>query len=254
MGNIYVQFEGMIYQQIVGIPMGTNCAPFIADWFSFCYERDFMSDLHKSKQYVLIDRFNDTSWCLDDIYTIDNLEFEKHISDILISHGTSVEQSKYFRQRNFFPWFKYKSYWQWCSYQFLRQTRSLQISYRQLPWLSGDDPRLPLYGIYISHLVRFVKYCTSVSDFYSKNLQITSKLLTQGYRYHKLQKHYESSSGHTLTCCLNLVKYPFRHLVPPLVCRVRECPPWCSIVGATVTVHQFFYIWYVTKGISQPVF
>ena len=23
---------------------------------------------------------------------------------------------------------------------------------------------------------------------------------------------------------------------------VRECPPWCSIVGATVTVHQYFYI------------
>ena len=25
---------------------------------------------------------------------------------------------------------------------------------------------------------------------------------------------------------------------------VRECPPWCSIVGATVTVHQFFCILY----------
>ena len=23
---------------------------------------------------------------------------------------------------------------------------------------------------------------------------------------------------------------------------VHECPPWCSIVGATVTVHQFFCI------------
>ena len=23
---------------------------------------------------------------------------------------------------------------------------------------------------------------------------------------------------------------------------VRECPTWCSIVGATVTVHQFFCI------------
>ena len=23
---------------------------------------------------------------------------------------------------------------------------------------------------------------------------------------------------------------------------VPECPPWCSIVGATVTVHQYFYI------------
>ena len=30
----YVQFEGMIYQQIVGIPMGTNCAPLIADLLS----------------------------------------------------------------------------------------------------------------------------------------------------------------------------------------------------------------------------
>ena len=36
MENIYtyVQFEGMIYQQIVVIPMGTNCAPLIADLLS----------------------------------------------------------------------------------------------------------------------------------------------------------------------------------------------------------------------------
>ena len=36
MENIYtyVQFEGMIYQQIVGIPTGTNCAPLIADLLS----------------------------------------------------------------------------------------------------------------------------------------------------------------------------------------------------------------------------
>ena len=53
--NIYVQFEGMVYQQIVGIHMGTTCAPLIADWFLFCYERDFMSYLHKSKRYDFID-------------------------------------------------------------------------------------------------------------------------------------------------------------------------------------------------------
>ena len=57
------------------------------------------------------------------------------------------------------------------------------------PWLSGDVPRLPSYGIYISQLVRFARCCTSVLDFHSKNLQITSKLLTQGYKYHhKLRK------------------------------------------------------------------
>ena len=81
--TIYVQFEGMIYQEIVGILVGTNCTPLIADLFLFCYERDFMSNLHKFKQYDLIDvMFNDTYRYLDDIFTIDNPEFEKHIQVI----------------------------------------------------------------------------------------------------------------------------------------------------------------------------
>ena len=40
MENVYVQFEGMAYQQIVGIPIGTNCAPLIVYLFLFCYERE----------------------------------------------------------------------------------------------------------------------------------------------------------------------------------------------------------------------
>ena len=57
--------------------MGTNCAPLIAGLFLFCYERDFMSHLHKSKRYNLIDMFNDTSRYIDDIFTIDCPKFGK---------------------------------------------------------------------------------------------------------------------------------------------------------------------------------
>ena len=62
--------------------MGTNCAPLIADIFLYCYERDFMSDLHKSRFHDLIDMFNDASCYLDIIFTIDNPEFEIYIHDI----------------------------------------------------------------------------------------------------------------------------------------------------------------------------
>ena len=72
----------MVYQQIVGIPMSTNFAPIITDLFLYCYERNLMSNLHKSKRYVIIDMLNDTSQYLDDIFTINYPEFEKHISDI----------------------------------------------------------------------------------------------------------------------------------------------------------------------------
>ena len=41
------------YQQIVGITMGNNCAPLIADLFLYCYERDFMSNIQKSKRFDL---------------------------------------------------------------------------------------------------------------------------------------------------------------------------------------------------------
>ena len=48
--NIYIRFCTKLYRQIVGIPMGTNCAPIVADLFLFCYERDFMTSLSDLKQ------------------------------------------------------------------------------------------------------------------------------------------------------------------------------------------------------------
>ena len=36
--NIYVEFGGHVYQLTVGIPMGINCAPLVADLFLYSYE------------------------------------------------------------------------------------------------------------------------------------------------------------------------------------------------------------------------
>ena len=36
--NIFIRFGTKLYRQVVGIPMGTNCAPLVADLFLFCYE------------------------------------------------------------------------------------------------------------------------------------------------------------------------------------------------------------------------
>ena len=35
--NIYIRLGTKLYRQIVGIPMGTNCAPLVADLFLCCY-------------------------------------------------------------------------------------------------------------------------------------------------------------------------------------------------------------------------
>ena len=56
------------------------------------------------------------------------------------------------------------------------------------PLLDRDSPRSPSYGVYILQLIRFASVCSHVDVFNNRNIFWTSKLLKQGYRYHKLRK------------------------------------------------------------------
>ena len=80
--NIFIRFGTKLYRQVVGVPMGTNCAPLVADSFLFCYERDFMMPLSDDKQADVIDAFNTTSRYLDDILNIDNVYFDNMVNQI----------------------------------------------------------------------------------------------------------------------------------------------------------------------------
>ena len=80
--NIYIRFGTKLYRQIVGIPIGTNCAPLVADLFLYCYERDFMDSLNHDNQADVIEAFNSTSRYLDDLLNIDNPYFEGMVNQI----------------------------------------------------------------------------------------------------------------------------------------------------------------------------
>ena len=80
--NICIRFGTKLYRQIVGIPMGTNCAPLVADLFLFCYERDFMKNLSSDNHADVIKAFNSTSRYLDDLLNIDNPYFEGMVNQI----------------------------------------------------------------------------------------------------------------------------------------------------------------------------
>ena len=56
------------------------------------------------------------------------------------------------------------------------------------PFLDGDVPRRPSYGVYISQLIRFAGASWHVTYFKNRNKFLTAKLLKRGYRYHKLRK------------------------------------------------------------------
>ena len=62
--------------------MGSNCAPLVADFFLFCYERDFMLSLSDSDKADVIEAFNSTSRYLDNLLNIDNPYVAQMVSQI----------------------------------------------------------------------------------------------------------------------------------------------------------------------------
>ena len=66
------------------------------------------------------------------------------------------------------------------------------------PFLDGDVPRSPFYGVYITQRIRFAKSVLECfGDFNNRNLFLTAKLFKQGYRYHKIRQSIFKSTTDT---------------------------------------------------------
>ena len=70
--NIYVRFGSSVFREVIGIPMGTNSAPLLADLFLHTFEYDFMVKTMKQDITKAI-QFSDTFRYIDDLFSINNV-------------------------------------------------------------------------------------------------------------------------------------------------------------------------------------
>jgi hypothetical protein len=77
--KIFVSFGGALFQQVVDIPMGTNCAPLLADLFLFSYESEFLQNLVKDKKIHEARAFDFTERYIDDVLSINNPRFAEFL-------------------------------------------------------------------------------------------------------------------------------------------------------------------------------
>jgi hypothetical protein len=80
--NIFVIFGGRVFQQSVGIPMGTYCAPLLTDLFLHSYEADFIQELLKKNEKKLARSFNFTFRYIDDVLSLNNSKFGDFVDRI----------------------------------------------------------------------------------------------------------------------------------------------------------------------------
>ena len=79
--NIHLEFAGRVLRQRIGIPMGTNCAVFVANLFCLTYEYAFITRLHRAGQAALIRQFRYTMRYIDNLLSGANPVFGLYLYD-----------------------------------------------------------------------------------------------------------------------------------------------------------------------------
>ena len=143
--NIYIRFGTKLYRQIVGIPMGTNCPPLVADLLLFCYERDFMKDLSSDNQADVIQAFNSTSRYLDDLLHIGNPYFEGIVNQI---YPSELQLNKSYTSDTEAPFSDLHLSISngFVSSKIYDKRDDFDFDIVNFPFLDGDIPRRPSYG------------------------------------------------------------------------------------------------------------
>ena len=71
-----------VLQHIVSIPMGTSCAPFLADLFLYSFEADFIQGLLKKNEKKLARSFNFTFRYVHDVLPLINIRLGDFVDRI----------------------------------------------------------------------------------------------------------------------------------------------------------------------------
>ena len=188
--NSYVYFQGKIYRQVVGIPMGTNCAPYLANIFLHVYEYDYISHLinigdiktatHLSRMF----RYQD-----DCIVFNDDDDFNHHFilmypsEMILKCTNISAAKSTFLDLTISVFRGKYKH----ISYD---KRKDFGFDIVNYPNLNGNIPKGQAYGVFISQLVRLTNVNDNIKNFAEDAKGMVQKLVSQGFNKHVLKKKY----------------------------------------------------------------
>ena len=185
--NIYIKYRGQLYKQVIGVPMGTDCAPDLANLFLFSYEYRYMMGLINSKSHELqlfkyIYRYIDDLLVLNDrghfdriysyIYpdvlelnsTGENSNHSAAYLDMTISSSDSKFTHKLYDKRDDFG-FKVIS----------------------MPNLASNIPINPAYSTFYSQIVRYYKANNSYVYFVDNVNSLMSKLCKQNFDRRILQ-------------------------------------------------------------------
>ena len=188
--NIFVVFAGKVFQQTVGIPMGTNCAPLLADIFLYSYEADFIQSLLSTGKKHLVSRFNLTYRYIDDVLSINNPEFENYLDQMYPAELEIKDTTESTNSASYLDLLLSIGRDGQLHTSIYDKRDDFKFHITNFPFLSSNIPSSPAYGVFISQLILYARACSSYECFILRARRLSSKLLKQGYLVERLKSSF----------------------------------------------------------------
>ena len=179
--NIFVQFGGRLFRQVIGIPTGTNYAPLLADLFLYSCENEFLDNMIKSGHKRLARSFNLCYRYIDDLIVFNNKKFLDYLKEIYPSQLTVKKANKSDHLADYLDLTFIIDSGGKLSTRLYENSNDFDFHIVNFPFLSSNIPSGP-YGVYISQLIRYARCCSHYQDFRYRHKCLVDRLLSQGYR------------------------------------------------------------------------
>ena len=179
--NIYVTFGDKIFKQKIGIPMGTDCAPFLANLFLWAHEFKWIEKQVKKKNIFLLNKFKACCRYIDDLFLINNDDTMKRVCLQMYPKELTLIPDDTDGTATHFLDLSLKIEEGFLSSRIYDKRDVFNFSVVNFPFLSGNIPNRSSYGVFIGELVRYARGCTYIEDFKCKTKNTISKFLKQNF-------------------------------------------------------------------------
>jgi hypothetical protein len=185
--NIFVIFGGGVFQQTVGIPMGTNCAPLLCDLFLYSYEADFIQGLLRKNEKKLARSFNFTFRYIDDVLSLNYSRFGDFVDRIYPIELEIKDTTETYMSASYLDLHLEVDSEGRLRTKLYDKRDDFNFPIVNFTFICSNIPATPAHGVYISQLIRYSRACGSYQDFLDRGLLQTRKLLNQGFLLVKLK-------------------------------------------------------------------
>ena len=151
---------------MVDIPMGTNCAPLLADLFLYSYENEFLDKLIKEGKRKLARKFNLSYRYIDDLISFNNKRFMEFISDIYAKEVTISETTESTSVAFYLDLLFTRDKSNNITTKLYDKRDTLGFKMGNFPFMSSNITSAPAYGIYASQLIHCAIVAQIIVTFY----------------------------------------------------------------------------------------